>query len=289
MIFLKAFNLKSAFSAPARRRGGSPKFAQHKTCRQELSRSQSVRVEARRRDQNQFVFRERLGANTSLASGPFNQAESHSSFEQPAYDFAGIPALQRELDFRVLVLEGSEQTWKYVLRDCRGGTQRQFTRDTALAAAEFLFRFRGKSRQLVCYSSNSEPWWVSVILPPVRSKTRTPRSLSSALTCKVTAGWVRKSRSAALRKFRCSATARNTLRRKFSKCAMARLCRIVDDYSALTTGRTARATNDTLVRRVRGTVPITFKVHRRLRPMKPPFAAQSSANPPPPRGRSMKL
>jgi hypothetical protein len=38
-----------------------------------------------------------------------------------------------------------------------------------------------------------------------------PRSLSSALICKVTAGCVRKSCSAALRKFRCSATARNTI------------------------------------------------------------------------------
>src|SRR5215831_2418587 len=77
------------------------------------------------------------------------------------------------------------------------------------------------------YPNKTEPCRVSVILPPVRSNRRIPRSFSSALICKVTAGWVRKSCSAAFRKFSCSATVRNTLRRKFSKCAIGRLCRII--------------------------------------------------------------
>src|SRR4029077_3372736 len=87
-----------------------------------------------------------------------------------------------------------------------------------------------------------------MILPPVRSNSRIPRSFSSTLICKVTAGCVRKSCSAALRKFRCSATARNTLRRKFSKCAMARLCRIDSYYFILTEVTSIRTTNDTLTK-----------------------------------------
>jgi hypothetical protein len=65
-----------------------------------------VRVETWWCDQNQLVFHERLGADTAFARRSFNQAESHFAFHQ-THDFAGVFAVKGELDFGILVLEGS--------------------------------------------------------------------------------------------------------------------------------------------------------------------------------------
>ena len=64
--------------------------------------------------------------------------------------------------------------------------------------------------------SRAAPAAVREIFPPVRLKSAASSSASSALICWVTAGCVRSSSSAALRKFSWWATVRKTRRRKFS-------------------------------------------------------------------------
>jgi len=69
---------------------------------------------------------------------------------------------------------------------------------------------------LPAYFRSMVPAGVSEMRAPLRSNSCTPSCCSKALICRVTAGCVRQSSSAALRKFKCLATARKTLRRKFS-------------------------------------------------------------------------
>jgi len=69
---------------------------------------------------------------------------------------------------------------------------------------------------LPAYFRSMVPAGVSEMRAPLRSNSCTPRCCSKALICRVTAGCVRQSSSAALRKFKCLATARKTLSRKFS-------------------------------------------------------------------------
>ena len=97
-------------------------------------------------DQDQFVLHEGLGANAAVARRSFNESDGQLVVEKEVHDLAGVAAVQRELDARMLGEKGSEQAGEYVLGNGCGDSQGQLARDLAVLGAHFLFGLENEGR-----------------------------------------------------------------------------------------------------------------------------------------------
>jgi len=76
--------------------------------------------EIRRRNQDQLVLHEGLGADTPVSCRTFDEAEGNLVPEEQLNNLVGIATMQRELDARILDQESCDESRKDLLGDCRG-------------------------------------------------------------------------------------------------------------------------------------------------------------------------
>jgi len=127
--------LKSEFDDAAR---AGALFAHQQFRRQQLSAGHVIGFESGRHDQDQFILHEGFGANAAVACRSFDESDREFVVEEKMDNLAGIAAVERELDARMLFEKGSDQARENVLRDRGGDAERQLTGDFAILRTELL-------------------------------------------------------------------------------------------------------------------------------------------------------
>jgi len=132
----------------------------HKEIRgQELIAGDAIGAEGWRGDQDQLVLHKGLGANSAVAGWAFDEADGQLVVEEQLYDLAGVAALQRKLDARVLVEEGAQQARENVLCDGRGNAEGQPSGDLATIGTKLLFGLGNECRYLFSVAEQERPLW----------------------------------------------------------------------------------------------------------------------------------
>ena len=118
--FLRDFSAMPAFSkAPSTtRREPAPGSRIRKNVRPQVDRGTGFEI--RRRNQDQLVLHEGLGADTPVSCRTFDEAEGNLVPEEQLNNLVGIATMQRELDARILDQESCDESRKDLLGDCRG-------------------------------------------------------------------------------------------------------------------------------------------------------------------------
>ena len=175
-----------------------------------------TKLESGGHDQDQLVLHEGFGANTAVTRGAFDQADRDLVVKKEMHNFAGISAMERELHAGMFAEEGSEQpgrTYCAMVVDTPSVNSPEILPSSG---AKFLLGFGNQSCNFLGVNEKNGSLWSEGDAIAGAIEETNAKIVFERLDLKCDGGWVRKRCSAALRKFKCSATVRNTLRRKFS-------------------------------------------------------------------------